>query len=248
MPPQPQSDRSDPFLGILPHAPDPLRYEESPGGRRDPHTLLEAWIPFGARVLDVGAGTGAFAARLQVGRGARVVCLEPDPERAACARSRGLEVHEATVEEFADNANGAFDAVVLADVLEHVPYPAPMLRALHQVVAPTGRLLLSVPNVAHWTVRASLMLGRFDYRPTGLMDATHLRWFTLGSLTRLLEACGFRIDARTSTAGEWLRVYRSLPPWSLIPQNARVRVLGRLADRFPGAFALQHVIAARIAE
>jgi len=241
-----QPGRSDPFVGILPQAPDPLRYEQSRSGSRDPHSLLEAWVPSGARVLDVGAGTGAFAARLRERRGAHVVCIEPDADRAACARERGLEVFAGTVEEFAECAERSFDAVVLADVLEHVPYPAPLLQALRTIVAPEGRLLVSVPNVAHWTVRASLLLGRFDYRPTGLMDATHLRWFTLSSLTRLLEACGFQIDARVSTTGEWLKVYQSLPPWSLVPRNARQRMLERLADRFPGAFALQHVVSARL--
>src|SRR5512142_1911375 len=95
-------ERSDPFVGILPEEPDPLRYESSPGGPRDAHTVLEGWVPTGASVLDVGAGTGAFAQRLTERRGARVVCIEPDSERAECARARGLEIYRGTVEQFAE--------------------------------------------------------------------------------------------------------------------------------------------------
>jgi hypothetical protein len=91
------------------------------------------------------------------------------------------------------------------------------------------------------------MRGRFDYESMGPMDATHLRWFTSKTLHTLLPACGFIIDGEAGTVGEWHEVYSTRLPWTMIPPKYRFSVLRRLVDRFPGAFALQHIIRARVA-
>jgi len=81
----------------------------------------------------------------------------------------------------------AFDGVVFKDVLEHVADPAALLRDARSLLRPGGRVIASIPNVAHWTVRLRLLFGHFDYTPTGLLDATHLRFFMEASVRALFR-------------------------------------------------------------
>ena len=233
------------FAGLLPNPPDPYRYDFPGDDPQDPHMLLASWVPDAARVLDIGAGTGALAAKLRDTRRATVTCLEPDAERAQRAAERGLEVHATDLDSFAATAPEPFDVAILADVIEHLAYPGPVLATTRRLLKPSGHLLVSVPNVAHWTLRAALLRGRFDYEPTGLMDATHLRWFTLASLRRMLDQCGFVVEGSAGTLGSWHPAYAKFP-WSLIPQSLRSGVIRRLVRRVPTVFAVQHVVRARV--
>ena len=102
-----------------------------------------------------------------------------------------------------------------------------------------------MPNVAHWSVRFDLLFGRFEYKPYGIMDATHLRWFTAKSLRRLFESAGFMVALQKMAPGVWLPDYRHRRPWKWIPRGLRDRGV-RLACRIiPRLFGAQHVIVAR---
>jgi len=229
------------FTGLLPEPPPPFRYDFPGDDPQDPHPLLTSWVPAGARVLDIGAGTGTLAVTLRDRKGATVVCVEPDSDRAELARARGLTVHVTDLDTFAATSPEPFDVAVLADVIEHLPYPGPIIATARRLLKPTGHLLVSVPNAAHWTIRASLLRGRFDYEPTGLMDATHLRWFTLASLRRMLESCGFAVEDTLGTLGNWHPAYARFP-WTLIPRRYRTSVLRRLVRWFPSVFGLQNLV------
>ena len=233
------------FVGLLPRPPEPYRYDFPGEDPQDPHMLLASWVPEAARVLDIGAGTGALATKLRDIRGATVVCVEPDAERARLAADRGLDVHATDLDAFAATAPEPFDVAILADVIEHLAYPGPVLATARRLLKPSGHLLVSVPNVAHWTLRTSLLRGRFDYEPTGLMDATHLRWFTLASLRRMLEQCGFVVEDSVGTLGSWHPAYARLP-WSFIPPALRTGLIRRLVRRFPTLFGVQHVVRAKV--
>lgn len=101
-----------------------------------------------------------------------------------------------------------------------------MLREVKNSLAPDGRVLASIPNVAHWTVRAQLLFGNFNYKPTGIMDATHLRWFTRRSVRRLFEAAGYEVEDIRGAAGGWMGVYR-YTPLRFLPQDQKSFVLGQ---------------------
>ena len=103
--------------------------------------------------------------------------------------------------------NGPFDVVMASDVLEHTPSPAALLTLMRLAVKPTGTILISVPNIAHWSVRLKLLFGNFDYEPVGIMDATHLRWFTAKTITELVESTGLTIIEFRHSSGVDLPIY-----------------------------------------
>lgn len=92
------------------------------------------------------------------------------------------------------------DAIVLADVLEHLRNPAAALALVREALAPDGHLFVSVPNVANITVRLGLLLGIFEYRDRGILDATHLRFYTMRTIRREVENAGFRIIATDASS------------------------------------------------
>jgi methionine biosynthesis protein MetW len=151
-----------------------LRYDGQSSHPLEVAVILHTLMPGHARVLDVGCGTGSVTIIANRGRGNTVIAVEPDAQRAQIARTRGLDVHDGYLDEDFLSAHEPFDVVVASDVLEHTPNPAKLLELMKRAIKPHGIVLISVPNVAHWSVRLKLLLGRFDYEPTGIMDATHL--------------------------------------------------------------------------
>ncbi len=151
-----------------------------------------------ARVLDVGCGAGANARRIaRIAPLARVVGVEPNPQAAALARQTCAEVFEGTLESFLEGpAPGNFDAVLLADVLEHIVDPLAFLaRILAHRSLGRATLVISVPNYGVWYNRVRTLFGRFEYAWSGLYDRTHLRFFTRASLRKVLDYAGFELVA-----------------------------------------------------
>jgi methionine biosynthesis protein MetW len=190
-------------------------------------------VPDGARVLDVGCATGYLAAEL-TRRGCPVTGIEADPTAAAQASAHCEHVIVGDLEDAACReelaARAPFDVVLCGDVLEHLRDP---WSALGSLAALGDRVVLSVPNVAHWTGRRALSRGRFPYADHGLFDRTHLRFFTRATARALAEGAGLRIVAE-----------RFAP--APLPLQARVpalRRLERVALRArPELFALQVVL------
>jgi 2-polyprenyl-3-methyl-5-hydroxy-6-metoxy-1,4-benzoquinol methylase len=159
----------------------------------DVHAHALAFVGRGKRVLELGCAAG-HVTRALVDRHCEVVGIEADAEAAS-----NLEgIAEAFVGDLTDPtivqkaAEGrTFDVVLAGDVLEHLPDPASTLLACRDVLRADGYLVVSLPNVAHADVALSLLDGQFGYRDTGLLDRTHLRFFTLEGIHQLLEDAGF---------------------------------------------------------
>lgn len=164
--------------------------DQHPAGDR--RKLLNR-IPVGSRVLDVGCWSGYFGRYLSA-RGCTVVGIELDPRAAALAEPHYERVLLGDVLEFAFDGSlmDVFDAVLLFDVLEHVTRPEDVLAAAHRW-APHGTLHVSLPNVAHWSVRKQLLKGSWKYEDSGILDRTHLRFFTRQSGTELLRDSGWNV-------------------------------------------------------
>jgi SAM-dependent methyltransferase len=231
--------------GLIDGSVDALRYDGHSDHPLEVAGILRAMMPAGVRVLDVGCGTGSVTAIANRGRSNDVVAVEPDPDRARAAEARGLDVRIGVLTNDLQRQLGMFDVVMSSDVLEHTPAPEQFLTTLAASLKPDGLLLLSVPNVAHWSVRQMLLRGRFDYEDTGIMDATHLRWFTARTLRDLLDRSGFEVVEMRHTAGTTLPIYcrrilRRAPRGLLEPAV-------RLATRaMPLLFGVQHVVKARL--
>lgn len=157
--------------------------------------LLELFAP-GRRLLDIGCGTGAWGPALR-SRGAGVlVGVEIAPEAAAVARRFYDLILERPSEELGlEELGGRFDTIVAADVIEHLVDPFDELRRWGEWCSPGGELVLSTPNLRHFRVLRELVArGRFDYVDGGgVMDRTHLRWFTQASLADALADAGWRV-------------------------------------------------------
>jgi 2-polyprenyl-3-methyl-5-hydroxy-6-metoxy-1,4-benzoquinol methylase len=167
------------------------------------HGLMLSLIGANKRVLDVGCSTG-YLAKALADRGNTVSGIEYDQASADKARPFLAELVVGDLEApdiFDSFAGESFDVVVFGDVLEHLRNPLPVLRRARRLLAPGGSVVISVPNIAHGDVRLSLLAGRFDYRDTGLLDETHVRFFTRENLSRFLRDAGFAaVDVRTTTA------------------------------------------------
>lgn len=199
----------------------------------------------GRKALDVGAADGFLAERLTA-QGWTVTALERDPELAARAHGRCKEVVVADLESAPPLLHGPFDAIVYGDVLEHLSDPGAVLRALDQTLAPEGTVIVSVPNVAHLWVRLSLLAGRFDYADRGILDRTHLRFFTRRTLRELLRAAGLTVVELAVTPVPLPLV---VPPRWHGRWLPRVHALSAGAARgWPGGLAYQFVAVCRAPE
>ena len=205
------------------------------------HHRLLAEVRDGARVLDVGCATGYLAERLSA-RGCAVVGFERDARAAAQAEAHCREVIVGDFEVEADRAAipGPFEYVLMGDVLEHLAAPAAALRSVHGLLAPGGRAVVSLPNVAAWPVRLGLLRGRFEYADTGILDRTHLRFFTRATAHDLAHDAGFAVEHEH-------RVHLERPPGVVA---RRLPLLAHAADRAsvrvaPGLFTQQFVLRLR---
>jgi len=168
------------------------------------HALMADMVGGNKRVLDVGCATG-YMARALVERGCVVSGLENDAAAGAEAAPHldKLVVADLETADLVESFGaGRYDVVLFGDVLEHVRDPLAVLRKARPLLAPGGSVIASIPNVAHGSVRLALLRGRFDYQPLGLLDQTHLRFFTRRSVEELfLDAGMIAVEIRRTTAG-----------------------------------------------
>jgi methionine biosynthesis protein MetW len=164
---------------------------------------VRALVPTGARrVLDVGCGAGALGAALKAEREVEVVGLELSVDAAARARERLDAVVEANLDELEGLPfePASFDAMVFGDVLEHLRDPHRLLRVLRPWLADDGALVCSIPNVGHWSVVLPLLTqDRWPYADAGLLDSTHVHFFTLTEAELMLRDCGFTLESAAAT-------------------------------------------------
>jgi SAM-dependent methyltransferase len=213
---------------------DALAYHAEPG--RTPLSVEKAAVlarvPAGSRVLEVGAHTGFFSAALRAER-CHVTALEVDPRAAARAEAHADRVVVGDVEdpEVRASLHGPFDRVLFMHVLEHLVDPWSVLRDARALLAPGGRAIALVPNVACWRIRKDLFFrGAFEYQDVGILDRTHLRFFTLSSARALLESAGYDVP-------EWVAVDVCVP---LERRLSRLPGAGRLAACWHRWLAVRH--------
>ena len=173
------------------------------GAEGTSHRFMIDLIGANKSVLDVGCSTG-YLGKVLKGLGCTVSGFEYDADAAAQAADVLDEVIVADLESvdlLETYGDRRFDVIVFGDVLEHLRDPLPTLRQSRHLLAPGGYVVISVPNISHGDVRMSLLLGRFRYTAVGLLDSTHLRFFTRDSLRDLLGNAGLvATEVRTTKA------------------------------------------------
>lgn len=166
-----------------------------PASRNSSQTLAAEFVGADKDVLDVGCAAGDLARALKA-QGCRVSGIELDPGRAREAEPDLVKLvvgDVSTIDLSSVFPAAGFDVVVCGDVLEHLTDPESVLRALIPLVRPDGELVVSVPNVTHGSLRLALLQGRWRYTDEGLLDGTHLRFFTRESLIALLTSVGLEV-------------------------------------------------------
>lgn len=168
--------------------------------RHSAHYKIIRLVGKGKKVLDVGCGSGYLGEAFKK-NGCYVVGIESDRERMALAGkvldevfSKDAEKPEALV-----LPEGSFDRIVFADILEHLKRPDTALLGYKRFLKPGGSIIVSVPNVARIDMRLKMLFGNFTYEDGGITDRTHLRFFTLASLSGLLAAAGYSVATVDST-------------------------------------------------
>lgn len=195
--------------------------------RNNPRTIIGNWAPENAVVLEVGPGDGVISRWLKHTKQCRTVGVEYVPAAANLARDAFDELLVGSIEDRAVveqvDVFAPFDAIIFADVLEHLVNPWQVLRQMHSLLAPGGHVLLSLPNVAHWSARLNLLRGRFDYTDGYLMDRTHLRWFTFRTAKELAEQAGFRVEDQAAVfKPRFARFWPSLNGYQIVLKIAPV--------------------------
>ncbi len=147
------------------------------------------------RVLDVGCGQGTFTSQIKAYNGAEVWGIEYMPKEGEIAKSVLDKVFIGAVENYINELpDDYFDAIFFNDVLEHLTYPDDVLRDLKPKLTNNGVVISSIPNMRNFRVLKMLIWdGNWDYADHGIMDKTHLRWFTKKSIRKMYESLGFKI-------------------------------------------------------
>lgn len=160
-------------------------------------------------VLEIGCGEGATLALIKrEGYADRTIGVEYYPEAAAKARAFVDEVFEGDVEKLElPLPEHSVDAILCLDVLEHLVHPEHLIQRLHRLLSPGGVLVTSIPNVRHYSVSFPLFFGgRWEYTAAGILDRTHLRFYTKQSAIRLVESSGLKVVEVGSNIGPKLQI------------------------------------------
>jgi len=148
------------------------------------------------RILEVGCAQGRLGYELKRQQPTRTVLgIERDPAAAEVARTRLDDVFVCDVEvELPDIAPGTLDCVIFGDVLEHLYDPEAILRTVRDLLSPDGVVLVCVPNICHFSIVKALLRADPMYQPSGLLDATHIRFFSQATFIKMLLDVGLLPD------------------------------------------------------
>lgn len=202
-----------------------LKYQRKiQSGGVDSLSIVAGEITPGSLVLDVGFGAGALGEYLAREKN----CIVDGVDKFNYANEHIKKVYRETFyldlenPDWVTHLNGKnYDFIVLADVLEHLSEPDAMLKSVAQLLNPRGKVLLSVPNVSHIGVVSSLLNGRFEYKEEGLLDKTHIKFFTRSSLQHMLERNGYEISylyplRKKLSDSEFREYYLDMQPPSVV--------------------------------
>lgn len=174
-----------------------------------------------SKVLEIGCATGDIGGYLKNKKNCFVVGVELEPVQARIAKGKINKIVMGNIEEkevitkLKENY-GSFDVVLAMAVIEHLVDPLATLMSLRRLMKKDSIILITLPNIAHWSIRWNLLRGNFDYTEYGIMDRTHLHFYTLNSARELIEEAGYSIISvkRDTVGGGYPRASRMLSHFS----------------------------------
>ena len=191
-------------------------------------------------VLDVGAAQGILG-RLAEGSGLTIDAVEPHPEWAEHARPHYRQVFNTTIEA-APLADKAYRMVLCGDVLEHTVDPVAALTRLRRAAADDATFVVSLPNVAHLAVRMMLLFGNFPKMDRGILDKTHLHFFTRDTAEQMLRQAGLKVVKASATGVPLDELWRRGEKRVMF--RAAMRMQHVALDLAPRLFGMQWVFVA----
>jgi 2-polyprenyl-3-methyl-5-hydroxy-6-metoxy-1,4-benzoquinol methylase len=185
-------------------------------------------------VLEIGTASGYMGEYLIHEKQCDVWGVEPVQSLYRDASTRGYtKLWAETAEEFIQKhaaEAGSFDVIFLADVLEHMSNPEEVLRRLKEFLKPGGKVIIWLPNIAHYSIRKSLICGKFDMQDSGILDRTHFHFFTKKTAIEMIQKAGFIVQSARPCSGSQERLFPALGyPFKFFIHH------------FPGFFAIQFI-------
>lgn len=163
--------------------------------------ILKSLTP-NSKVLELGCAHGRMTRYMKEQLNCIVDTVEIDEEAGKIAAHWANKSFAGDLEDnnLWDDLNSVdcnnYDYIIFADVLEHLRWPEKALTGCRKLLRPTGSLWVSIPNIAHNSIIINLMQNKFEYKEVGLLDNTHLRFFTFDSFTKMAEDCGLTLVTR----------------------------------------------------
>lgn len=193
-------------------------------------------VPQHAFLLDIGCATGFMGGHLKREKSCRVFGVEIKSAEASLAKKKLDRVYIGDIEEGdlikkikKDLGRKKFDCILATSILEHLVDPALVIKNLLQLLSPTGIIIATTPNIAHWSTRLSLFFGKFTYTEYGILDNTHLHFYTMETFQSLFRENGYSVTHILID-----------PVGGGYPKISRL-----LAKIFPGMFAYQILVVAK---
>ncbi len=193
-----------------------FKYSDEPWVKHDAKEVVFSSVTPNTKVFDLGCWTGLLGEKLKKEKNCIVFGVDINKKALELAKKRLDKVFLVDLEDSeslnkilpppgrGQNDENKFDFITATDVLEHLKNPEELLFKVKKYLKDNGRLIISVPNIAFWTIRIKHLLGNFDYEKTGILDNTHLRFFTKKTATQMLENCGYVIEKLYFTGTKFL--------------------------------------------
>lgn len=199
-------------------------------------------------VLEIGCATGYFTREL-VKKNCLVTAVEKDKKAADLARKvKGANIINCDINSLEKHLpSQKFDFIILADILEHLTDPFIALQLVKKFLKKDGSILISLPNIANFVVRLNLLFGRFDYQDYGIMDKTHLKFFTKKTAEELIDRTGLRIIFFDVVSGFEVSKIYSKTIGRLVFKVFLLRYIEYFLTRLlPNLFSLEFIYEAKI--
>lgn len=209
----------------------------------NPINKISKLIDSGSTVLDIGAGNGILPRVLKSsGCDVFIDAIEPDLVAQQYATPYYRDIFKGGLDEYLntpDYTHKRYDFIVMADVLEHIANPESILKQLKILLKPNGKLIISTPNIAFASVRLALLKGEFNYVDSGILERTHLRFYTRETLLQLFSAIDLHPHSESHCLRNPLRSEIDIVKFSLSPFLLNSLAKDGLASVYQFLYVLQ---------